>query len=99
MICISQFETVWVCSRSVWENVLAHGGEVIANLGQQTPDLMNAATKAGIPGVRGNGGGSSNSGNVHVELSLGKKMPERAVRQRSEISKALVRHNKKGQAL
>ena len=42
---------------------------------------MNAAAKAGIPGVRGNGGGSSNSGNVHVELHVGKKMQKRVVRQ------------------
>lgn len=55
--------------------VLAHGGEIIANLRQQTPALMNAASEAGIPGVRGSsGGGNGNGGNLHVEVSLGTKM-------------------------
>jgi hypothetical protein len=50
--------------------VLAHGGELIANLQQQTPDLVNAAAGAGIPGVRG--GASSGGGQpIHVEVLLG----------------------------
>jgi hypothetical protein len=54
--------------------VLAHGGEVIANLSQQTPAFMNAASDAGIPGVRGAGSGGGNGGNLHVEVVLGTKM-------------------------
>jgi hypothetical protein len=54
--------------------VLAHGGEIIANMSQQTPDLLNAAAKAGIPGVRGDAGSGSGSGSVNVELFVGKEM-------------------------
>lgn len=54
--------------------VLAHGGEIIANLRQQTPELLNAAAQAGIPGVRGGGGNAGGSGAIQVELHIGKKM-------------------------
>jgi hypothetical protein len=60
--------------RGVPRLVLAHGGELIANLGQQTPQLMNAAANAGIPGVGGGaGGGSTSNQPIHVELHVGKK--------------------------
>ena len=82
--------------------VLVHRGEVIANLGQQTPDLMNAAAKSGIPGVRGNGGGSSNSGNFYVELSLGRRCRSELFvngAKSPEGYNVLVKQNKKGLAL
>lgn len=54
--------------------VLAHGGEVIASLSQQTPALMQAASEAGIPGVAGNsGGGAGRHVSVNVELVVGTK--------------------------
>lgn len=52
--------------------VLAHGGELIANLRQQTPELMNAAGQAGIPGVGNTSGAASgNGGNIVVHLVVG----------------------------
>lgn len=53
--------------------VLAHGGEIIANLSQQTPSFLNAAADANIPGVRGTGGNSGGSGSspIYVELVVG----------------------------
>lgn len=60
--------------------VLAHGGELIANLHQQTPELMRAAASSGVPGIRGNvgnhssnygGGGNANPQNISVELFVG----------------------------
>ena len=52
--------------------VLAHGGEIIASLAhQQNGSFMQAAAEAGIPGVRGSGGGASQPTALHVEVSLG----------------------------
>lgn len=57
--------------------VLAHGGEIIANANQQTPEFLGAAARAGIPGVRGRGGSGSGGGGgvqpIYVEVLLGKK--------------------------
>ncbi|PYS99126.1 MAG: hypothetical protein DMF63_13740 [Acidobacteria bacterium] len=53
--------------------VLAHGGEIIANANQQTPDLLNAASRAGIPGVRGSQAGGGASQSLYVELHVGTK--------------------------
>jgi tape measure domain-containing protein len=52
--------------------VLAHGGEIISSLSQQTPAFLQAAAQAGVPGVAGtNESGSSRHGNIHLELHLG----------------------------
>ncbi len=53
--------------------VLAHGGELIANARQQTPELLSAASQAGIPGVGGSRGGAGGGQPIHVELHVGKK--------------------------
>lgn len=59
--------------RGIPRLVLAHGGEVIANLGQQTPEFLNAAENAGIPGIRGSGRGSGTDGAINVEFYMGTK--------------------------
>jgi hypothetical protein len=51
--------------------VLAHGGELIASLGQQTPSLMRAAQESGVPGVRGDGGYASGGGPINVTVVMG----------------------------
>jgi hypothetical protein len=52
--------------------VLAHGGEIIASLANQTPELVSAAASAGIPGVAGDsGGGSGQNVSLNVELVVG----------------------------
>ena len=51
--------------------ILAHGGELIANLQQQTPELLAAARSAGVPGAGASSGGASAVQNLHVELFLG----------------------------
>lgn len=54
--------------------VLAHGGEIIANASQQTPEFLGAAERAGVPGVRGkSGGGGGSLPPIHVELRVGRK--------------------------
>lgn len=51
--------------------VLAHGRELVINPQQQTPALMAAAAEAGVPGVRGSGGGASAGSPIYVEVRLG----------------------------
>lgn len=52
--------------------ILAHGGELIANLSQQTPELIAAARGAGVPGVAGSKTtGASPSQALYVEVLLG----------------------------
>jgi tape measure domain-containing protein len=52
--------------------VLAHGGEIISSLSQQTPAFLQAAAQAGVPGVAGTTESSTGRhGNIHLELSLG----------------------------
>jgi len=58
--------------------ILAHGGEIVASLANQTPELVQAAADAGIPAVRSSpDGGGSRSGrhtNLNVELVLGTEL-------------------------
>lgn len=63
--------------------ILAHGGEIIASLANQTPELVQAAADAGIPAVRSSpDGGGSRSGrhtNLQVELVLGTELQNKLV--------------------
>jgi hypothetical protein len=52
--------------------VLAHGGEIVVNRKQQTPALLEAASEAGVPGVRGNASAPNYQPNIHVEVLIGK---------------------------
>jgi tape measure domain-containing protein len=63
--------------------ILAHGGEIVASLANQTPELVQAAADAGIPAVRSSpDGGGSRSGrhtNLKVELVLGTELQNKLV--------------------
>ncbi|HST53460.1 MAG TPA: hypothetical protein VLJ61_15720, partial [Pyrinomonadaceae bacterium] len=60
--------------------VLAHGGEIIASLSQQTPAFVQAAAEAGVPGVRGGDtGGSGRNVSLNVELHVGTETRDKLV--------------------
>jgi hypothetical protein len=55
--------------------VVAHGGELIVNSRQQTPEVLSALRDAGVPNVASVAGANRSASNrndaLHVELSLG----------------------------
>jgi len=55
--------------------ILAHGGEIVASIANQTPELVQAAAEAGIPNVRGgDGGGRGRHTSLNVELVIGTEL-------------------------
>lgn len=52
--------------------VLAHGGEIVASLAQQTPAFVQAARDAGIPGIADDRSGDSRSSPIQVTLVVGR---------------------------
>lgn len=51
--------------------ILAHGGEIIANPRQQTPELVDAAARAGVPGLRDMQGAGTGTKEMQVTLVIG----------------------------
>lgn len=60
--------------------ILAHGGEIVASIANQTPELVQAAAEAGIPNVRGgDGGGRGRHTSLNVELHIGTETRDKLV--------------------
>ena len=59
--------------------VLAHGGEIIASLSQQTPGFVQAAAEAGVPGVSGSSDSGSRNSNIYLTLIVGTETQDRII--------------------
>lgn len=52
------------------QDIVAHGGEIIANRSQQTPEVMTALVNAGVPNVTRPQSGGNGSGNFAQEINV-----------------------------